>query len=45
VFGGHLDLGSRVYTPAVIVLGEGAGLRFDREIDSLTTFHELRIRR
>jgi uncharacterized protein len=39
--GGHLGLGSRVYTTAEIVLGELRDSRFRREIDPATNHKEL----
>jgi predicted DNA-binding protein with PD1-like motif len=39
--GGHLGVGSTVYTTAEIVVGDIEGSRFRREIDPATTYKEL----
>jgi predicted DNA-binding protein with PD1-like motif len=39
--GGHLGVGSTVYTTAEIVVGDLRGARFRREIDATTTYKEL----
>jgi predicted DNA-binding protein with PD1-like motif len=39
--GGHLGLGSTVYTTAEIIVGELQGSRFRRELDPVTTYQEL----
>jgi uncharacterized protein len=41
--GGHLALGNIVYTTAEIVIGDVTDVEFVREIDTITTYKELRI--
>ncbi len=43
--GGHLLEGNEVYTTAEIVIGEAEHLQFGREIDPVTTYKELTVRK
>jgi len=43
--GGHLLEGNLVYTTAEIVLGEAESLRFSREVDPVTTYKELTVKK
>ena len=43
--GGHLLEGNEVYTTAEIVIGEAEYLQFRREVDPVTTFKELTIKK
>ncbi len=41
--GGHLQMGSSIYTTAEVIIGELEGFSFNREFDEQTGYKELRI--